>query len=285
LTYNHFEVNFVTWAQAQPDILAAVVIGSRARTDPPADAWSDLDVIAFTTDASAYAARQDWPAEIGEVWLAVLETIGRGDPEWLIMFAGGLKLDVAFTLASGVGVQQMMAASPYQNVYQSGVRVLFDKSAAAAPEASSSLPEGEHGISAHPSEAEFQAMVNAMLLYAARAAKYLRRGDLWRAKLECDCNLKRRLLTMLEWHAKATHGLDYETWYDGRYVHEWGDPRAVEAFPATFGAYDADDLQRALFATLDLFRQLAPETAERLGYAYPAEVDAQMTAWMRSVAR
>ena len=44
------EDRFVTWAKGRPDIRAAIVIGSRARRERPADAWSDLDIVFFTTN-------------------------------------------------------------------------------------------------------------------------------------------------------------------------------------------------------------------------------------------
>ena len=43
------EQRFAAWAQTQPDIRAAFVVGSRARTDHPADQWSDLDIMVVTT--------------------------------------------------------------------------------------------------------------------------------------------------------------------------------------------------------------------------------------------
>ena len=78
--YKQLESNLVTWMQAQPDIRAAIVIGSRAREDHPADEWSDLDIILFTTNPTGYASHQDWLEQIDEVWLAVLNRTGRGDP-------------------------------------------------------------------------------------------------------------------------------------------------------------------------------------------------------------
>jgi hypothetical protein len=41
---------------------AALVVGSRARTDHPADRWSDLDLLLFTTAPDAYAADDPWRA-------------------------------------------------------------------------------------------------------------------------------------------------------------------------------------------------------------------------------
>jgi aminoglycoside 6-adenylyltransferase len=281
-TYEQLERNFVAWAERQPDVLAAVVVGSRARSERPADDWSDLDLIVFTTDPASYAARTDWLNEIGEVWVPALDRTGPGDPEWLVLFDGGLKMDIVLTPVARTSLSQMLAASPYRFVYQSGMRVLFDKTATGE---SLRLPTVGSRATAHPTQEEFSALVYSVMVEAARAAKLIRRGDLWRAKHDCDCALKARLLTLLAWHAHATHGLDFETWYDGRYLDEWATPQAVAAIPATFAAYDADDLWRALLATLDLFRQLAQETAARLGYTYPAQADKNVAQWLRRFAR
>jgi aminoglycoside 6-adenylyltransferase len=56
----------------------------------------------------------------------------------------------------------------------------------------------------------------------------------------------------------------------GRFLEEWADARAVAALPAIFAHYEAQDVWRALLATMELFRWLAMETAELLGYAYPS---------------
>jgi aminoglycoside 6-adenylyltransferase len=88
------------------------------------------------------------------------------------------------------------------------------------------------------------------------------------------------LLQMLEWHACARNGWDYDTWDRGRFLEEWADPRAVAALREVFGRYDADDTWRALFASMELFRSLGTETATRLGYRYPLELDREVADWV-----
>ena len=36
--------SFTTWAAYEDNVRTAVIIGSRARSDHPADEWSDLDI-------------------------------------------------------------------------------------------------------------------------------------------------------------------------------------------------------------------------------------------------
>jgi aminoglycoside 6-adenylyltransferase len=59
------EERFVAWANTRPDIRAAIVIGSRARMERPADEWSDLDIIIFTTSPRYYLSSVDWLENIG----------------------------------------------------------------------------------------------------------------------------------------------------------------------------------------------------------------------------
>lgn len=48
------------------------------------------------------------------------------------------------------------------------------------------------------------------------------------------------------------------------------DSRVLEGLRGAFAHYGEDDIWRALFATMDLFRWLALETANQLGYSFPA---------------
>lgn len=281
-TYAELETRVSAWAQARPDVHGVVVVGSRARQDHPADERSDLDLILFAEDSAAYQGDARWLDELGRVWVAILGQTGRGDPEWLVLFDGGLKADfvlVSLDKTPGSSLQAWLAATPYGFVLTRGVRTLVDKGQPPSPH-----PGGFQGPTlAHPPPEQFSTLVQRVWLDAGRTAQFLARGDLWRAKHLCDGVLKQCGLTLLEWHARAVHGLDYDTWHDGRYLEEWADPRALAALPATFARYDRDDLWRALGATLSLLRWLAQETADRLGYPYPTQMDAQVSAWLERV--
>jgi aminoglycoside 6-adenylyltransferase len=93
--------------------------------------------------------------------------------------------------------------------------------------------------------------------------------------------MKRLLRQTIGWHARATHGWEYDTWHDGRFLGQWADPRAVAGLCNAYAHYDEADVRRALFATMDLFRWLSMETAERLGFRYPTEGDRYASEWVR----
>jgi aminoglycoside 6-adenylyltransferase len=111
---------------------------------------------------------------------------------------------------------------------------------------------------------------------ALYVARQIRRGNLWTVKYR-DWTMKQQLLTILEWHARALNGWDYDTWYEGKHITRWADSGTLAELDRCFGRFDAADSRRALLATMILFRRIATDTAQRIGYAYPAPLDEAVT--------
>ena len=280
--YRPLEQCLLDWAQAQPAIQAVIVIGSQARSVHAADKWSDLDLVVFTSEATAYLRDATWLTSFGTVIAAVSNSFGQHDREWIALYAAGTKLDVAFLSIDPVAtptLQAMLDVFPYPSVLQRGMRVLVDKTGS-----STELRLPQIAAPPLPDQAEFTALINRMWLDAIKTAKFLRRHDLWRAKQVCDGELKQHLLTLLEWHATAQPD-KHDIWYDGRFLNEWADPSALAELPATYAAYEAADLQRALFATLDLFRRLARDVARHLGYSYSTQTECWINDHIRTILR
>jgi aminoglycoside 6-adenylyltransferase len=279
-SYERLLGRFVAWARTQPDIRAAIVVGSRARADHPADEWSDLDLLVFTTDPDRLLSRTDWLEHVGVPWLTFLEpTATGGRVERRVLFEGGLDVDF---VPAALELAQQFAAQGWPpeiaGVIRRGARVVLDKDGLAAR---LDLAPGAPSHTQPPSRDEFLNLVNDFWYHAVWVAKKLRRGELWTAKSCCDSYMKRLLLTMIEWHARAAAGWSNDTWHSGRFLEQWADPRAVEGLRAAFAHYDEAGVRRALFATMDLFRWLATETAARLGYPYPISSDEHVTALAR----
>ena len=266
---------FTSWAQAEENIRAAFVFGSRARVDRPADEWSDLDLLFLAEKPQIYMEATDWLLHIGKPWLSFLERTPDGSFERRVLFEGGL--DVDFVPASNaVFRQQLTEGLPAMvvDILRRGFRLLIDKDGLAeqltAVQAQESTPIPSN-------EAAYLNIVDDFWFHTVWTAKHLRRGELWWAKSCCDSYLKNLLLRMLELHARATQGPDFDTWMRGRFLEAWADPRAVAALPQIYAHYEEQDIWRALLATMELFRWLAIETADMLSYAYPTQGDQSCT--------
>ena len=126
MTYKQLEEAIRIWAEDQEIVRALAVIGSRARADHAADAWSDLDFIFFVTDLQEIAQDSSWLNTFGQVVLKVLQRTGAGDPEWLVLYGGGLKVDFVLAVAKRSFPEDLFGPR-FGIVSRRGARILVDK--------------------------------------------------------------------------------------------------------------------------------------------------------------
>ncbi len=271
--YDKLIERFTRWAEGEENVRVAIIIGSRAREDHPADEWSDLDVLLFAEDPEPYRGTE-WLTHVGTPWLTFLEpTPDGGGFERRVLFEGGLDVDfIPLPVGKLWAMVENDLPPDLADMIHRGVRFLVDKEDVAGRFRELDVRPPEY---TPPSEADFLNLVHDFWYHTVWAAKHLRRGELWWAKGCCDGYLKNLLRRMLAWHARATQGADVDTWMRGRFLEEWADPRAVDALPDVFAHYAEDDVWRALRATMTLFRWVSVETADRLVYPYPTVGAAQ----------
>ena len=98
-------------ARGGADVRVALVIGSQARTDTPADEWSDVDVVLAVDDAEARVADAGWLTAFGTPELTFLEdTPVGGLVERRVLYADGLEVD--FIARPGRGLRRRSCATP-----------------------------------------------------------------------------------------------------------------------------------------------------------------------------
>jgi aminoglycoside 6-adenylyltransferase len=289
--YEQLIERFVRWAETCSDIRAAVIVGSRARVDHPADEWADLDIMIITTDPKRYLSTTDWLENIGNPLLTFVEPTSTGDAkERRVLFEGMLDVDFAIFPEKEFkrkaqqftqGEIPPQIAAQILDVPIRGMRVLVDKDGTIA-ELQTLISSIETPPPRPPSQHEFLETVNDFLYHAVFTAKHLRRGELWWTVACLNCHMHWLLLRMMEWHARATHGWTYDTWFRGRFLEEWAHPQALKELRGAFAHYDEEDIKAALLATMNLFRWIAMETAEKLAFPYPAKADEHVTKWVRT---
>ncbi len=268
--YQSLAIQFTDWANTQDDIRAAVIVGSRARTDHLPDEWSDLDIMIYSRQPEQYLKESGWLSEIGEVWMALPSRTAGNDPEYLVTFAGGYNVDFVFNPYALL--QDMVRDGIVPSGNWRGARVILDKDNLAVKTLSTDY---KIPLPPLPKNEDFLWLMNAFWYTAFYLAKQLRRGDLVMVK-QRDVDVKRFLTKMIEWHARLIHpGVD--TWHMGRFMDKWADPRAWEAFQGLFPHFDAEDSWKSLSASMDLFRWLSKETASLMNFSYPAEIDEHAT--------
>jgi aminoglycoside 6-adenylyltransferase len=250
-------VALADWARARADVHAAVVVGSQARSDIPADRWSDLDVFLVVDDPEPYLADRSWVAEFGSPVITFLEQTAVGDErERRVLYETGEDVDMPLIPLSALDRLEVAA-----QLLARGYRVLVDKIGL-----EERLERVAAGVAAprSPTLRELTELASDFWYHALWTAKKLRRGEVFTAKGCLDGYMKTRLVTLLGWHARAVDP-SVDTWHDGRFVERWADPGALAALESAYARYDLRDVARALWATIDLWQGLEEETARRLG--------------------
>jgi aminoglycoside 6-adenylyltransferase len=269
-----FEDRIVKWAMAQPLIRTAIICGSTERLVNPGDEWADLDLEIYVTDFNGFVTNHDWLQNFGTVWTYLQLQVDEG-PVFLTLYDGGEKVDFHFFHVAEL--QRLVDARELHSAYYRGYRVVVDKD-----ELAENLPTlfTTPPPVGKPSASEFLFQVNAFWYGVLYVAKQIRRRNLWVVKFR-DWTTKESLLKMMEWHAQSLHEWQYDTWNDGHYLSQWTDAQTWAALQRTFGEFGVHSSWQALLATLDLFQLLASETAHYLGYSYPADLDAQVTKYVK----
>jgi aminoglycoside 6-adenylyltransferase len=89
------------WAAERPDVRAAILLGSQARRDTPADPASDVDVTLFVDEPASYLDDATWIRHFGEPLLSFREpTAVGGFEEQRVLFRDGLEVDFAIVPAA-----------------------------------------------------------------------------------------------------------------------------------------------------------------------------------------
>ncbi len=294
-----FLERFADWARDRDDVKAALLVGSRARSVQPADEWSDLDIMLITTRPKRYLRTSEWLAALAPVCLTYVIERPVGDRHVRhVVFDGPVMVDFAVVSSLetrwGALVLRMVTRAPETlRLIPQGLRsqivswfdtlrkgrplVLVDKGHAASRLQDIRLPDvAPSALRAD----EFSEGVNAFWSLAMWVAKLALRGELWSANWVAGHQLQEELLRMIEWHAKAEHGGDYDTWFAGRFIRSWAAPGVVARLTQVFARYDEDDVWRALFAAMDLYGRLARETAGRLSLDYRASSEQRVIDWI-----
>jgi aminoglycoside 6-adenylyltransferase len=273
--YRDFERAFTSWAEATEDVRAAFIVGSRSRVDHPADEWADLDIILYANNSNLYLHEIDWLKSLGNIWVTFTYQTSGGEPERLTLFEGGFQVDIVFLTSESLN--QLVKDRITPENFRRGVKVLVDKDNVS----SYIVPSDFKPVPAPPIDGEaFVQVVNMFFFSSLYIAKQIARGELWTAKAR-ENDLRGLLLQMLEWHAKALHGNDYDVWHGGRFLHEWIDQMTLKELCNIFTQYKVEDCLRGLLASISLFRRISVETADRLQLEYPTDTDHHITNWIR----
>ncbi len=272
----------VAWAKARPDIRAVIITSTRARPGGPVDMLSDYDIILAVTDVQGFVKDDAWIREYGRLmvlWgdhheLHGLKTYFRG-----AIYADFVKIDWSIW---PVALLERIAAEPsLPDVLDVGYRVLLDKDALTA---GWQPPSYRAHIPARPTESEYLAVVEEFWWTSTYVAKSLWRDELVFARFCLDQDMRLGVgRKMLEWRIELDHNWSVKPGVLGRGLKKLLPADIWEELEATYTGPDLEENWGALFRLAALFRRVATEVGQAMGYAYPMGIDAEVSAYLERV--
>lgn len=272
----------VAWGRAQPLIRAMILTSSRTRPDEPVDLLSDYDLILAVSEIRPFAFDDGWISKYGRPmvrWGDQSEMYGLATYFRGVVYQNYVKID--YSIWPVELLERMAAASHLPDGLDVGYRVLLDKDQRTA---GWKPPSYRAFIPARPAEAEYQALVQEFWWGTTYVAKSLWRDELVFAKWMLDQDLKLETMRrMLEWRIEIDHAWSVKPGIHGRGLKHLLPPDLWSAFARTYVSLDAEQTWAALDRVIALFRQVASDAGNALGYAYPQQVDEQVSAYLEAI--
>ena len=277
-TYEVLVDKFITYANSDSSIYAAIMFGSNARVYKPADEYSDIDFIMLVDYPELFLTTDAWLKNIGDYHISFIEDSIDGEKGRRVLFDDALNLD--FLIVSKSNVKNILNNNDVVSFYKRGYKVLVDKDGL-----SKYIPQEDvYAVKLVPiTEPEFINLENDFWFHTVWATKKLLRGELWAAKYCVDTYMKGLLLTLIESYAHVKNGMDYNTWHNGRFIDTWADTQVLNELRNAFSHYDKEDITRALAVTMRLFKWMSFEIAEKLGFEYPYAAERFATEWLQKM--
>jgi aminoglycoside 6-adenylyltransferase len=275
----------IQWAETRNSIRAMLLTSTRAISNAPVDALSDYDIILIVQDIHPFVDDRAWLNDFGEVLVVYWDPIF-SDPAFGIercgnvtQYADGLKID--FNLWPVALFQQIVAAPTLLAELDAGYRVLLDRdglTTALRP------ATGRAYVPTPPTLTMYQTLINDFLSDVPYVAKCLWRDELLPAKWCLDYDMKHIYLRqLLEWRMEIDWGWSVPAGFLGKGLKKRLPPDIWAQVEQTFAGACLADNWEALTRTMDLFRRIAIDVGEHLGYPYPHDLHQRVSAYVEHI--
>ena len=275
----------VQWAQQQQSVRAILLTSSRANPSVAVDVFSDYDIILVAVDIHPFFEDRTWLGEFGEVLTVYRDplkyTHGVEHFAYVTQYADGIKID--FTLWPIQLLAQVHIDAKLPDSLDIGYAILMDKDHLTH---GLKRPTYEAYIPVPPTETVYANVIEEFFSEATYVAKNLWRDHLLPAKYSLDHVMKHIYLRkMLEWRMEIDHNWRSTPGAYGKGLKTQLDPAIWSALEATYVGAGVEENWQALFRTIELFRKVAIEVSDHLGYTYPNELHDRVQKYLLRVRR
>jgi aminoglycoside 6-adenylyltransferase len=275
--------SLIEWGDRRKPVRAMLLTSTRAVPNAHVDDLSDYDVVLVVEDIHPFYENRGWLNDFGEVlvvyWDPIYSDPDTGDDKFgnVIQYADGLKID--FIVYPVTWIQKTVQAPALPAELDAGYRVLLDKDSLTRE---LKHPTYSAYIPVRPSNEIYQKWIEDFFSDVPYVAKCLWRGELLPLKWCLDYDMKHVYLRqMLEWKIGLDTNWSIPVRSLGKGLKEQLPSDIWSQLENCYAGAGISKNWEALFRTVILFRRVAIEVGEGLGYTYPLELDQRVTAYVQ----
>ena len=259
-------------------IRAVYMNGSRTNPNVPKDIFQDYDIVYVVRETSSFLNDENWIRVFGEI-------IMKQEPDkmdqqagkkvdldksygYLMLFSDGNRIDLHIETKE-------VTLENYKN--DSLTKPLLDKDNLLSP-----LPQSSDRDywTKKPSEASYQNDCNDFWWCLQNVAKGIWRDELPYAKQMFEQFIRPRLDQMAAWWIGAKYDFTISSGKMGKYFNRLLPETYWEMYKLTYSDHCYNGFWDSIFVTCELFRTLAKDLAEQMGFTYQEADDINMTIYL-----
>jgi len=267
-------------AQRDARIRAVIQDGSRSNPAVAKDIFQDFDIIYVVKSLRPFTKDHRWVDVFGERMIMQMpedmelyppDESMKGGFSYLLQFMDGNRIDLTL-----VPVKQCRRFTE-----DSLCKLLLDKDGMFDADPLPPASDRDYLVAA-PTARSFGDCCNEFWYTNSGLAKGLWRKEMVLAKELYHKVIHDALMQMIDWYIECRHGAVNAGKF-GKYYSRYLEPEIYEWLLATYVPADWQNVWRCVYETIALFRKLAQVVAEKNGYQYPIEEDANVTAFLKHV--
>ncbi|PSL33675.1 aminoglycoside 6-adenylyltransferase [Dyadobacter jiangsuensis] len=267
-------------ARSNARIRAVIQDGSRSNPSVSGDIFQDFDIIYIVKSVRPFTRDHRWVDVFGERMIMQMpedmelyppDESMKGGFSYLLQFLDGNRIDLTL-----VPVKHSKRFTE-----DSLCKLLLDKDGLFDGSPLPPASDRDYLVEA-PTARSFADCCNEFWYTNSGLAKGLWRKEMILVKELYHRVIHEALVQMTEWYIESRHGAVNAGKF-GKYFERYLEPEIYAQFLATYVSADWESNWRCVYATIDLFRKMALEVAEKHGYEYRMDEDLNVSAFLRHV--
>jgi aminoglycoside 6-adenylyltransferase len=262
-------------ARKDERVRAVILNGSRANPNAPRDLFQDFDVIYIITDVEGLKRERKWIDQFGERMIMQLPDdmsdlpTASGSYAYLMQFKDGNRIDLTLYPVANLGQLPCDSLSV----------VLLDKDSILEP---FDQPSEKDYLPKPPNVKAFLDCCNEFWWVCPYVAK-----GLWRQEIVYARGMlavaREQLMKMLDWYIGMKTDFKVNPGKFGKYYGRYLEPELWSLLMKTYADASNDRTWDALFAMVELFRQVARTVADGIKYGYPQRDDERVSGHLEHI--